>query len=77
VCAEDIAGLLDQIVQQTGITRDEAEAQLQQLESQCQEARVAAEQQGREAAQATSEAVSQGWFWSFVALLLGAIGSHR
>ncbi len=64
--------LVDQLVQQTGITREEAEAQLQQLESQYQEALATAEQQAREAAQATAEAVSRGSFWSFVALLLGA-----
>jgi hypothetical protein len=64
--------LVDQLVQQTGITREEAEAQLQQLESQYQDALVAAEQQAQQAAQATAEAVAQGSFWSFVALLLGA-----
>lgn len=68
-------GIIDQIVQQTGITSEEAEAQLQQLEAQYQEARAAAEQQAREAAQATAEAVSRGSFWSFVALLLGAIAA--
>lgn len=67
--------IVDQIVQQTGITREEVEAQLQQMEAQYQEARAAAEEQAREAAQATSEAVSQGAFWSFVALLLGAIAA--
>jgi hypothetical protein len=67
--------IVDQIVQQTGITREEAEAQLQQLETQYQDAMVAVEQQAREAAQATAEAVSQGSFWSFVALLLGAIAA--
>lgn len=64
--------LIDQLVQQSGITREEAEAQLQQLESQYQDALATAEQQAQEAAQATAEAVAQGSFWSFVALLLGA-----
>lgn len=67
--------ILDRIVEQTGVTRDEAEAQLQELQSQYQEAAAAAEEQAREAAQATSEAVSQGAFWSFVALLCGAIAA--
>jgi polyhydroxyalkanoate synthesis regulator phasin len=67
--------IVDQIVQRTGVTRQEAEAQLQQLQTQYQEATAAAEEQARAAAQATSEAVSQGAFWSFVALLLGAIAA--
>jgi ElaB/YqjD/DUF883 family membrane-anchored ribosome-binding protein len=67
--------IVDQIVQQTGVTRDEAEAQLQQLQTQYEEAKVAAEEQAREVAQATSEAVSQGAFWSFVGLLCGAIAA--
>jgi hypothetical protein len=64
--------LVDQLAQQTGITREEAEAQLQQLQTQYQDALASAEQQAREAAQATADAVAQGSFWSFVALLLGA-----
>lgn len=67
--------IIDQIVEQTGVTREEAEAQLQQLESQYQEAVAAAEEQAREAAQAASDAISQGAFWSFVALLCGAIAA--
>lgn len=67
--------IVDQIVQRTGVTREEAEGQLQQLQTQYQEATAAAEEQARAAAQATSEAVSQGAFWSFVALLLGAIAA--
>jgi ElaB/YqjD/DUF883 family membrane-anchored ribosome-binding protein len=67
--------MLDQIVQQTGVTREEAESRLEQLQTQYQEARAAAEEQARQAAQATSEAVSQGAFWSFVALLCGAIAA--
>ena len=67
--------IIDQLVQQTGITREEAEAQLQQLESQYQDALAAAEQQAQEAAQAAAETVSQGSFWSFVALLLGALAA--
>jgi polyhydroxyalkanoate synthesis regulator phasin len=67
--------IIDQIVQRTGVTREEAQAQLQQLQTQYQEARTAAEEQARVAAQATSETVSQGAFWSFVALLLGAIAA--
>jgi hypothetical protein len=67
--------IVDQIVEQTGVTREEAEAQLQQLQSQYEEAKVAAEEQARQVAQATSEAISQGAFWSFVALLCGAIAA--
>jgi ElaB/YqjD/DUF883 family membrane-anchored ribosome-binding protein len=67
--------IIDQIVQQTGVTREEAETRLQQLQTQYQEAAAAAEEQARQAAQATSEAVSQGAFWSFVALLCGAIAA--
>jgi hypothetical protein len=67
--------IIDQIVQRTGVTREEAQGQLQQLQTQYQEARAAAEEQARAAAQATSEAVSQGAFWSFVGLLLGAIAA--
>ena len=67
--------IVDRIVQQTGVTREEAEAQMQQLQTQYEEARAAAEEQARAAAQATSEAISQGAFWSFVALLLGAIAA--
>ena len=67
--------IVDQIVEQTGVTREEAEAQLQQLQTQYQEAMAAAEEQARQVAQATSEAISQGAFWSFVALLCGAIAA--
>jgi hypothetical protein len=67
--------IVDQIVQRTGVTREEAAAQLQQLQTQYQEAMAAAEEQARQAAQAASETVSQGAFWSFVALLLGAIAA--
>ena len=67
--------IIDQLVQQTGITREEAEARLQQLETQYQDALAAAEQQAQQAAQATAETVSQGSFWSFVALLLGAVAA--
>lgn len=67
--------IVDQVVQQTGVTREEAEAQLQQLQTQYQEAKAAAEEQARQVAQTTSEAVSQGAFWSFVALLVGAIAA--
>ena len=67
--------IVDRIVQETGVTREEAETQLQQLQTQYEEARAAAEEQARAAAQATSEAISQGAFWSFVALLLGAIAA--
>jgi polyhydroxyalkanoate synthesis regulator phasin len=67
--------IVDQIVQRTGVTREEAAAQLQQLQTQYQEATAAAEEQARQAAQAASETVSQGAFWSFVALLCGAIAA--
>jgi polyhydroxyalkanoate synthesis regulator phasin len=67
--------IVDQIVQRTGVTREEAAAQLQQLQTQYQEARAAAEEQARHAAQAASETVSQGAFWSFAALLCGAIAA--
>jgi polyhydroxyalkanoate synthesis regulator phasin len=67
--------IVDQIVQRTGVTREEAAAQLQQLQTQYQEAAAAAEEQARQAAQAASETVSQGAFWSFVALLCGAIAA--
>jgi hypothetical protein len=67
--------ITDQIVQRTGVTREEAAAQLQQLQTQYQEARAAAEEQARHAAQAASETVSQGAFWSFAALLCGAIAA--
>jgi polyhydroxyalkanoate synthesis regulator phasin len=67
--------IVDQIVQETGVTREEAQAQLQQLQTQYQEAAAAAEEQARQAAQATAQAVSQGAFWSFVALLCGAIAA--
>ena len=67
--------ITDQIVQRTGVTREEAAAQLQQLQTQYQEARTAAEEQARQAAQAASETVSQGAFWSFAALLCGAIAA--
>jgi polyhydroxyalkanoate synthesis regulator phasin len=67
--------IIDQLVQQTGITREEAETRVQQLETQYQDALAAAEQQAQQAAQATAETVSQGSFWSFVALLLGAVAA--
>jgi hypothetical protein len=66
--------LLGQAQQATG-AQDTSEARLQQLQTQYEEARAAAEEQAREIAQATSEAVSQGAFWAFVALLCGAIAA--
>jgi hypothetical protein len=71
----DRQAVIDILVQQGGMSPDEAESTLQNLESEYQQAAQEAEQQVGQAAQAAAETVSSAALWSFIALLLGAIAA--
>jgi polyhydroxyalkanoate synthesis regulator phasin len=71
----DRQAVIDILVQQGGMSPDEAERTLQNLETQYQQAAQEVEQQTRQAAQAAAETVSSAALWSFIALLLGAIAA--
>jgi polyhydroxyalkanoate synthesis regulator phasin len=71
----DRQAVTDILVQQGGMTEEEAESTLQDLEAAYQQAVQEIEQQAGQAAQAAAEAVSSAALWSFIALLLGAIAA--
>jgi polyhydroxyalkanoate synthesis regulator phasin len=71
----DRQAVIDILVQQGGMSPDEAERTLQNLETQYQQAAQEVEQQTRQAAQAAAETVSSAALWSFIALLLGALAA--
>jgi polyhydroxyalkanoate synthesis regulator phasin len=71
----DRQAVIDILVQQGGMSQEEAESTLQNLETQYQQAVQEIEQQAREAAQGAAEAVSSAALWSFIALLLGALAA--
>jgi hypothetical protein len=71
----DRQAVIDILVQQGGMSPDEAERTQQNLETQYQQAAQEVEQQTRQAAQAAAETVSSAALWSFIALLLGAIAA--
>jgi polyhydroxyalkanoate synthesis regulator phasin len=68
----DRQAVIDILTQQGGLSTQEAESLLQELESAYQQAVQEVEQQAAQAAEATASAVSSAALWSFVALLLGA-----
>jgi polyhydroxyalkanoate synthesis regulator phasin len=71
----DRQAVIDILVQQGGMTPEEAERTLQNLETEYQQAAQEAEQQARQAAQTAAETVSSAALWSFFALLLGAVAA--
>jgi polyhydroxyalkanoate synthesis regulator phasin len=71
----DRQAVIDVLVQQGGMSQEEAESTLQNLEAEYQQAAQEAEQQAGQAAEAAASAVSSAALWSFVALLLGAIAA--
>lgn len=68
VTPQDRETAINGLVQYGGMSRPEAERRLAEWEAGYRET----EQQAREAAEASADAVSQGALWSFVALALGA-----
>jgi polyhydroxyalkanoate synthesis regulator phasin len=71
----DRQAVIDILVQQGGMSPDEAERTLQNLEAEYQQAAQEVEQQAGQAAQAAAETVSSAALWSFIALLLGGIAA--
>ena len=67
----DRQAVIDILVSQGGMSQEEAESTLQNLEDEYNQAVQEAEQQAAQAAEATAGAVSSAAFWSFLALLLG------
>ena len=71
----DRQAVIDILVQQGGMSPEEAERTLQTLEAEYQQAVQEVEQQAGQAAQAAAETVSSAALWSFIALLLGGIAA--
>ena len=67
----DRQAVIDILVNQGGMSQEEAESTLQNLEDEYNQAVQEAEQQAAQAAEATAGAVASAAFWSFLALLLG------
>lgn len=67
----DRQAVLDILVEQGGMSPNEAESTLQNLETEYEQAVQEVEQQAAQAA----EAVSSAAFWSFIALLLGGVAA--
>lgn len=63
------------VAQQAGITPEEAEARIQQLQDEAAELRAQAEETARQAGETTAETLSSASLWSFLALVLGAIAA--
>lgn len=63
------------VAAQYGISQDEAQARVQQLEQQTQQMMAQAEQQARQAADTAAHSASIGAYLGFATLLLGAIVS--
>jgi hypothetical protein len=72
---QDRDAAINVIAQQAGIPRPEAEQRLNQFQQTYQQYAQEAEQQARQTAEQTADTVSQASFWSFLALLIGAIVS--
>jgi polyhydroxyalkanoate synthesis regulator phasin len=71
----DRQAVIDILVEQGGMSQEEAETTLQNLETEYQQAAQEIEQQAGQAAEAAAGAVSSAAFWSFIALLLGGIAA--
>ena len=67
----DRQAAIDILVNQGGMSPEEAQATLQDLESQYQQAVQEIEQRAAEAAEATANALSSAAIWTFIALALG------
>ena len=64
---------IDALARTANIPRDQAQARIDEWQTQFQAASQRAEQTARQAAEKTAEAVSRGAIFSFIALLLGAV----
>jgi hypothetical protein len=71
----DRQAVLDVLVNQGGMTQEEAESTLQNLQAEYDQAMQEAQQQAAQTAEAASAAVSAAAFWSFVALLIGGLAA--
>jgi hypothetical protein len=71
----DRQAVTDILVQQGGMTQEEAESTLQNLEAEYEQTVQEVEQQAAQAAETAAATVSSAAFWSFIALLLGAIAA--
>lgn len=71
----DRQAVIDVLVNQGGMSQEEAESTLQNLETEYEQAVQEVEQQAAQAAEATAGAVSSAAFWSFIALLLGGLAA--
>ena len=71
----DRQAVIDILVEQGGMSPEEAESTLQSLEAEYEQAAQEVEQQAGQAAQAAAETVSSAALWSFIALLLRAIAA--
>jgi hypothetical protein len=71
----DRQAVINILVEQGGMSQEEAESTLQNLETEYEQAVQEIEQQAGQAAEAAAEAVSSAAFWSFIALLLGGIAA--
>jgi polyhydroxyalkanoate synthesis regulator phasin len=71
----DRQAVIDVLVNQGGMTQEEAETTLQNLETEYEQALQEVEQQAAQAAEAAAGAVSSAAFWSFIALLLGGLAA--
>jgi hypothetical protein len=71
----DRQAVLDVLVNQGGMTQEEAESTLQNLQAEYDQAMQEVQQQAAQSAEAASAAVSSAAFWSFVALLIGGLAA--
>jgi hypothetical protein len=71
----DRQAVIDVLVNQGGMTQEQADSTLQNLESEYNQAVQEAQQQASQTAEAASAAVSSAAFWTFVALLIGGLAA--
>jgi len=71
----DRQAVVDVLVTEGGMSQQEAESTLQNLEAEYEQAMQEAQQQAAQAAEAAAGAVSSAALWSFIALLIGGIAA--
>ena len=71
----DRQAVINILVEQGGMSPEEAESTLQNLEAEYEQGVQEIEQQAGQVAETAAEAVSSAAFWSFIALLLGGIAA--
>ena len=71
--AADLENAIREIANRAGLSEEEVRTTVEQWQSRYQEALAAAEREARQAAEVAASTLSSAGFWSFVALLLGAI----